>query len=73
MNSFIYSYPGFQTLPRGIKQMLVTSEDNFFKNARPTPINRKNVKGKSGLAAILSSRRNRPRLHQPGDHNPAWN
>ena len=35
MKSFILTYPGFQTLPRGIKQMLVASENNFFGDAKP--------------------------------------
>ena len=30
MNTSILSYPGFQTLPKGIKQMLLVSEAHFF-------------------------------------------
>jgi hypothetical protein len=30
MNTTILSYPGFQTLPKGIKQMLLASEAHFF-------------------------------------------
>jgi hypothetical protein len=30
MNTTILSYPGFQTLPKGIKQMLLVSEAHFF-------------------------------------------
>jgi hypothetical protein len=30
MNTTILNYPGFQTLPKGIKQMLVASEAHFF-------------------------------------------
>jgi hypothetical protein len=30
MNATILNYPGFQTLPKGIKQMLVASEAHFF-------------------------------------------
>jgi len=33
----IMTYPGFQTLPRAIKQMLVTSESGFFNEAKPSP------------------------------------
>jgi len=35
MISIVSSYPGFHTLPRGVKQMLITSESNFFEEARP--------------------------------------
>ncbi len=30
MNTSILNYPGFQSLPKGIKQMLVASEAHFF-------------------------------------------
>jgi hypothetical protein len=30
MNATILNYPGFQTLPKGAKQMLVASETYFF-------------------------------------------
>ena len=30
MNTTILNYPGFQTLPKGIKQMLLASETHFF-------------------------------------------
>jgi hypothetical protein len=35
MKSIMLTYPGFQTLPRGVKQMLVASENDFFSDARP--------------------------------------
>jgi hypothetical protein len=35
MKSIILSYPGFQALPRGLKQLLVASESDFFSAARP--------------------------------------
>jgi hypothetical protein len=31
MNTSILSYPGFQSLPKGVKQMLVASEEHFFE------------------------------------------
>lgn len=34
MKSIAFTYPGFRDLPRGIKQMLVTSENVFFENVR---------------------------------------
>jgi hypothetical protein len=39
MKSIIWTYPGFQTLPRGIKQMLVASESDFFSAAKPAAAN----------------------------------
>lgn len=35
MVSIVSSYPGFHALPRGIKQMLLTSERHFFLEAKP--------------------------------------
>jgi hypothetical protein len=35
MKSIVTTYPGFHALPRGLKQMLVTSESLFFDEARP--------------------------------------
>jgi len=35
MKSIVTTYPGFQSLPRGIKQLLVISESAFFDEARP--------------------------------------
>jgi hypothetical protein len=34
MNSITATYPGFQALPKGIKQMLLISESHFFDEAR---------------------------------------
>ena len=30
MNTTILNYPGFQTLPKGVRQMLLVSESYFF-------------------------------------------
>jgi hypothetical protein len=35
MKSIITEYPDFQTLPKGIKKMLVITEEHFFADARP--------------------------------------
>ena len=35
MKSIVTKYPEFQALPRGLKQLLVTSESLFFDEARP--------------------------------------
>jgi hypothetical protein len=34
MKSIVLTYPGFQSLPRGIKKMLVASETHFFRQAK---------------------------------------
>jgi hypothetical protein len=39
MKSIILTYPGFQALPRGLKQMLVASESVFFGDAKPAQAN----------------------------------
>ena len=41
MNTTIMNYPGFQTLPKGIKQMLLTSEEYFFEQPPPRETERK--------------------------------
>jgi hypothetical protein len=33
MKSIVLTYPGYQTLPRGLKRMLVASENSFFSEA----------------------------------------
>ncbi len=44
MRTITLAYPGFQTLPRGVKKMLVVSESFFFgesdtsKTAHPQPV-----------------------------------
>jgi hypothetical protein len=35
MNTTILNYPGFQTLPRGVRQMLLVSEAFFFNEPAP--------------------------------------
>lgn len=39
MKSIILTYPSYQTLPRGIKQMLVATENDFFSQAIPARSN----------------------------------
>ena len=36
LNSITATYPGFQSLPKGVKQMLLVSESVFFDEARAT-------------------------------------
>jgi|GEM_PF-5471182 len=42
MKSIMATYPGFQTLPRGVKRLLLASE-NFFFNEAPAPVARPGV------------------------------
>jgi hypothetical protein len=35
MNESILNYPGFQALPKGVKQMLLASETHFFDQPAP--------------------------------------
>ncbi len=35
MVSIVWSYPGFHALPRGVKQLLLISENLFFEQANP--------------------------------------
>ena len=35
LNSIAATYPGFQALPKGVKQLLLVSESVFFEDARP--------------------------------------
>jgi hypothetical protein len=37
LNSISATYPGFQSLPKGVKQMLLVTESVFFEEARPLP------------------------------------
>jgi hypothetical protein len=46
MRSIVFTYPGFRSLPKGLKQLLVTSENHFFVEAKwafakPGPIRSK--------------------------------
>lgn len=34
MNSIVRTYPGFESLPKGIQEMLMASESHFLKEAR---------------------------------------
>jgi len=35
MKSIMQTYPGFHQLPRGVKQLLVASEEAYFNEAKP--------------------------------------
>jgi len=72
MNTTILSYPGFQTLPRGIKQMLVASEAHFFDqpashhtgNARPWEDGLLGKEPVLVVAGKMGRMRNSIRLHR---------
>jgi hypothetical protein len=40
MRSIVMTYPDFQSLPKGIKKMLVISENLFFGHAKTAPVER---------------------------------
>lgn len=54
MNSIASTYPDFQALPRGIKRLLMTSETEFFNDAKPAAPN-----PASGKARVVTF----PRAH----------
>jgi hypothetical protein len=56
MKSIITTYPGFQTLPKGIKMLLLASEDFFFGEAgsskeKPKASANKRFSGRAGRAS----------------------
>jgi hypothetical protein len=36
MKSIVTTYPDFQALPKGVKQLLVTTETLYFQDAKPS-------------------------------------
>ena len=51
MRTIILTYPGYQSLPQGIKQMLVASENFYFDEIGATEVNVKNGKLKDAKIA----------------------
>jgi hypothetical protein len=45
MKSIVVTYPNFQSLPKGIKMMLVMSESLFFRDAKTAPMQRRDGAG----------------------------
>jgi hypothetical protein len=39
LKSIVCTYPDFRTLPKGLKQMLVISENIFFNEAQASAVN----------------------------------
>ena len=60
MRSIVLTYPGYMTLPKGIKQMLVVSEAVFFADAAPAKF--KPAQGKLGQRRVLAP----PMINEPG-------
>jgi hypothetical protein len=58
MNTTILNYPGFQTLPKGVRQMLLVSEAYFFNEPASHHHSRDMIKAvrKPGSAGIRSLR-----------------
>jgi hypothetical protein len=59
MKSIVVTYPDYQSLPKGIKKMLVASESLFFAEANPAPAGRVNEKRQGGI--VLTGRNDRRR------------
>ena len=75
MRSIVMTYPGFQTLPRGLKMLLVASESFFFREAKSPllkPRSGHSMEELSGLYPIHVSwqKRGRP---LPAVHYPVRN
>ena len=58
MNTTILNYPGFQTLPKAVKQMLLLSEEHFFEQPAPHYVEQKvaprEMRLKRGLPEFLT-------------------
>jgi hypothetical protein len=64
MRSIVTTYPGYQSLPKGIKMMLVASESLFFNEARTGAPRRADEKWKGGVALTAGNGRLRGQLFQ---------
>jgi hypothetical protein len=51
VKTIILTYPGFQSLPKGLKQMLVASESFFFGEAKSVATNANDGKPKDAKTA----------------------
>jgi hypothetical protein len=58
VKSIVTTYPDFQSLPKGVKKMLVTSESFFFGEANTAPKGLEDAK--PNVAVVLGERRNVP-------------
>ncbi len=57
MKSILVTYPNFQSLAKGIKRMLVTSESFFFGDANSAPVGGKAAARTAGNALKESNDR----------------
>lgn len=66
MKSIIVTYPDFQALPKGVKQMLLASETFFFEQTKLPPNDSRNDEQ---TLAILSHIARRQGTHLPFHHS----
>jgi hypothetical protein len=55
MRTIILTYPGFQSLPKGIKQMLIASENFYFEEVGSTAAKSSNFRPKDAKIAQFTS------------------
>jgi hypothetical protein len=57
MNTSVINYPGFQTLPKAVKKMLLVSEAHFFEQPAPHPQEQRvlaqEIRSNQGLRSFL--------------------
>jgi len=66
----IWTYPGFQSLPEGVKQMLLVSEAHFANEVKQTPTSA--VLGRADGARYLTPQLIRPFKGQFRGSCEAW-
>jgi hypothetical protein len=71
MKSIVTTYPDYQSLPKGIKMMLVASESLFFEDAKSAPARRADEKQKGGVVLPVGNERFREQPLQVLP--PFWN
>jgi hypothetical protein len=64
MKSIVVTYPNYQSLPKGIKMMLVVSESLFFREAKTAPARRADEKPRVGVALTAGNDRFREQTFQ---------
>jgi hypothetical protein len=55
MRTIILTYPGFQSLPRGVKQLLLATENFYFEEPRPAATRMDAARSKRTEAAPLAT------------------
>ena len=67
MKSIMMTYPNFQGLPKGLKQLLLASESFFFDEAKTVPVE---IKNRQQTIAVSSL--SKERLKMGSLLHPAW-